>query len=60
MAARGDDDEVGFRRDALSNRIVGRRVAGMQGDQDVGAGAVKAVDRALGEMQFFKTGIIVF
>ena len=35
MAAWSGDDEIGFRGDALKDRIVGCRITGVESDEDI-------------------------
>ena len=46
MTARGDDDEVGFCGNAFIDGVVGRGVAGVEGDEDVDVTDFVFVDRA--------------
>ena len=55
VTAGGGDDDLGFCGDSFVQGIVGRGVAGVQCDQDVGTCRVETADRALDEIQAVET-----
>ena len=62
MAARSGHDQAGAGLDALVDRIVGGGIAGVEGDQNIGARDVRVRDRAGHELQagkFARAGYIV-